>query len=445
MGWIEDNELRPEVQKLVDRFGQAQTFEILMALAHSVCPDGANKISGSLCAWEGCERVFDRRTLPEDWALLTLYQSKRPIRNFLDLPKEALLRDAFLCPDHTKQLDDQLKDIGRALSDRDGMMLVEETPSYLDGTGSSDSKKLERSAALVYATESMRPTTRLTQLASWLLLHRAVMPAESANRCRKKVSISPSRPIRAGLELDSVVGISLTIFRLNRMVIEAMSRLLHQVVVRTPSEDRYERSRQVRKMMAVAMEPFDRVCAIRVWFRRILEQQGIMLGECKKFLFIASALLKIMPHEKEVSAWHEKIAALEAENHKLRDQARGSIFTAQDTAADLAGLIVRSISKTKFEDMVKRARVLYKEEKKAAPKTAAQKKKQEPAEPKTIELAITQPEPTSRTVSIITNDADTVASAEARKKAGYGHERKEGTQIADEALTAISSTDVPST
>jgi hypothetical protein len=66
MGWIEDNELRPEVQKLVDRFGQAQTFEILMALAHSVCPDGAKKISGSVCAWQGCDRAFDGRTLPED-------------------------------------------------------------------------------------------------------------------------------------------------------------------------------------------------------------------------------------------------------------------------------------------------------------------------------------------------------------------------------------------
>ena len=43
MGWFEDNELRPDVQNLVDRFGQAQTFEILMALAHSVCPDGGNK------------------------------------------------------------------------------------------------------------------------------------------------------------------------------------------------------------------------------------------------------------------------------------------------------------------------------------------------------------------------------------------------------------------
>jgi hypothetical protein len=39
---------------------------------------------------------------------------------------------------------------------RDGMALVEETAAYLDGPGRQDSKKLERSAALAYATESMR-------------------------------------------------------------------------------------------------------------------------------------------------------------------------------------------------------------------------------------------------------------------------------------------------
>jgi regulator of CtrA degradation len=61
---------------------------------------------------------------------------------------------------------------------RDGMALVEETATYLDGPGRQDSKKLERSAALVYATESMRLTTRLMQLASWLLLHRAVKEGE---------------------------------------------------------------------------------------------------------------------------------------------------------------------------------------------------------------------------------------------------------------------------
>ena len=56
---------------------------------------------------------------------------------------------------------------------RDGMTLVEETAAYLDGAGRVESKRLRRQAALTYATESMRLTTRLMQLASWLLLHRA--------------------------------------------------------------------------------------------------------------------------------------------------------------------------------------------------------------------------------------------------------------------------------
>jgi len=61
---------------------------------------------------------------------------------------------------------------------RDGMALVEETATYLDGPGRQESKKLPRTASLVYATESMRLTTRLMQLASWLLLHRAVKEGE---------------------------------------------------------------------------------------------------------------------------------------------------------------------------------------------------------------------------------------------------------------------------
>src|ERR1700693_2867073 len=60
----------------------------------------------------------------------------------------------------------------------DGMALVEETATYLDGPGRKESKKLERMAALAYATESMRLTTRLMQLASWLLPHRAVRPRQ---------------------------------------------------------------------------------------------------------------------------------------------------------------------------------------------------------------------------------------------------------------------------
>ncbi|HEX3937640.1 MAG TPA: DUF1465 family protein [Xanthobacteraceae bacterium] len=81
---------------------------------------------------------------------------------------------------------------------RDGMALVEETASYLDGAGRQDSKKLERSASLVYATESMRLTTRLMQLASWLLLHRAVKEGEmtlaQAHKEKSKVRLAACEP-----------------------------------------------------------------------------------------------------------------------------------------------------------------------------------------------------------------------------------------------------------
>ena len=77
---------------------------------------------------------------------------------------------------------------------RDGMALVEETAAYLDGAGRQESKRLERTAALAYATESMRLTTRLMQIASWLLLHRAVKEGEmslaQASREKAKVKLS---------------------------------------------------------------------------------------------------------------------------------------------------------------------------------------------------------------------------------------------------------------
>lgn len=70
---------------------------------------------------------------------------------------------------------------------RDGMALVEAAAAYLDGQGRRESKCLTPYIALSYATESMRLTTRLTQLATWLLARRAVYngeplpPAGSAN------------------------------------------------------------------------------------------------------------------------------------------------------------------------------------------------------------------------------------------------------------------------
>ena len=73
----------------------------------------------------------------------------------------------------------------------EGMSLVEETAKYLDGRGRQESRDLPRKAALLYAGESMRVTTRLMQAASWLLVQRAVhdgdMAAEDAHSERYRL------------------------------------------------------------------------------------------------------------------------------------------------------------------------------------------------------------------------------------------------------------------
>lgn len=59
-----------------------------------------------------------------------------------------------------------------------GMALVEETAHYLDGDGRTEARQLSKAASMLYASESMRLTTRLMQIASWLLLQRAANAGE---------------------------------------------------------------------------------------------------------------------------------------------------------------------------------------------------------------------------------------------------------------------------
>ena len=56
----------------------------------------------------------------------------------------------------------------------EGMSLVEDVAAYLDGPGRVESKALPRLLAAGYAAESMRLTTRLMQIASWLLVQKAI-------------------------------------------------------------------------------------------------------------------------------------------------------------------------------------------------------------------------------------------------------------------------------
>ena len=75
---------------------------------------------------------------------------------------------------------------------REGMALVEETASYLDGDGRIESRNLSRAATLSYSTESMRLTTRLMQIASWLLVQRAVREGDmtAATACEPRYRLN---------------------------------------------------------------------------------------------------------------------------------------------------------------------------------------------------------------------------------------------------------------
>jgi regulator of CtrA degradation len=72
----------------------------------------------------------------------------------------------------------------------DGMALVDETAVYLDGPGRVEAKVLSRQAATLYAAESMRLTTRLMQIASWLLLQRA---ANQGDMSREQVETEKTK------------------------------------------------------------------------------------------------------------------------------------------------------------------------------------------------------------------------------------------------------------
>src|SRR6266576_977551 len=140
---------------------------------------------------------------------------------------------------------------------RDGMALVEETAAYLDGPGRKESKALERTAALAYATESMRLTTRLMQLASWLLLHRAVKEGEmtlaQASKEKAKVKLATA-------EYNDEQNIKLLPERLRALIerskaLQRAVRRLDATMHATPS--RVDRANPVERQIGLLKAAFE--------------------------------------------------------------------------------------------------------------------------------------------------------------------------------------------
>lgn len=111
---------------------------------------------------------------------------------------------------------------------REGMTLVEEAAAYLDGPGRAEAKALGRIEALAYASESMRLTTRLMQLASWLLLQRAVnngeMSTSQAATEKQKVKLT-EQPLASTAEMFERMPVKLR--DLSILSLRLQQRIIH--------------------------------------------------------------------------------------------------------------------------------------------------------------------------------------------------------------------------
>ncbi|WP_425409134.1 DUF1465 family protein [Hyphococcus sp.] len=110
---------------------------------------------------------------------------------------------------------------------REGMELVEETANYLDGEGRDASKELPRDAALSYAGASMRLTTQLMQIASWLLVLRAVREGEMGvgEAGETKYRLTPSEAASVSFKSDGLPERLITLIDEAHQLYTRISRL----------------------------------------------------------------------------------------------------------------------------------------------------------------------------------------------------------------------------
>ncbi len=110
----------------------------------------------------------------------------------------------------------------------DGMRLVEEAASYLDGPGRDDARALSPTLAEACSAESMRLTTRLMQIASWLLARRALIDGAGnlADRLQDsgKVMLAPHGKVSAP---PVFLQLPLPLQRLTERSLRLQRRVLH--------------------------------------------------------------------------------------------------------------------------------------------------------------------------------------------------------------------------
>lgn len=141
---------------------------------------------------------------------------------------------------------------------REGMGLVEETANYLDGPGRQDARLLDRYGAIAYATESMRLTTRLMQLASWLLLQRAIgageMTPDEMRKEKHRVNLSDigrGNPLNGAEQLPQAL-----------LDIVERSLVLHQRVLKFDAMLNMQAKADVGAVPSPVSSQIDRIAAV---------------------------------------------------------------------------------------------------------------------------------------------------------------------------------------
>ena len=117
---------------------------------------------------------------------------------------------------------------------REGMDMVEETAAYLDGPGRTESKQLPREDALLYASHSMRLTTRLMQVASWLLVQRALKESDMtlAEAQDEKYRLQPEDGSDTGKFTFSDIAKDAYALPARLLDLEARSRSIYERIMR---------------------------------------------------------------------------------------------------------------------------------------------------------------------------------------------------------------------
>lgn len=140
----------------------------------------------------------------------------------------------------------------------EGMDLVSKAAAYLDGDGREEAKTLPRPAAVGYAVESMRLTTRLMQIASWLLLQRAVNEgelsrAEAASEKRRirlsgqdvvsKKDVLASLPARLRTLIGASLRLQARIIHLDLLIYKSRETRGKEIVPPSPVKSQLEQLR----------------------------------------------------------------------------------------------------------------------------------------------------------------------------------------------------------